>query len=106
MNYTKGPWEILPERKTSEGRIWAITAWVDGEHCGMVGMQNCRIVDVYSLEGNARLIAAAPELYEACKALSEAVRALREGQRGGGTMGKISLADDIAQAALNKARGK
>ena len=54
---------------------------------------------------NARLIAAAPELLEACRLLMRA-EPMQQGERNGAIMGRISTAIDAARAALEKATGK
>lgn len=66
--YTPGPWRAIGERNWNEPRVSAIdpdtgryslvatVAWREGEH-----------------NANARLIAAAPQLYEALRALVEHV---------------------------------
>ena len=54
---------------------------------------------------NARLIAAAPEMLEALKVAAESGQELRDGKRGGGTMGRASGALDVILAAIAKAEG-
>ncbi len=63
--HTPGPWKALSQhyrngQTLTEGNHW----WVEGPH-GTIGMdeRTCE-----SAEKNARLMAAAPDLYAACKA--------------------------------------
>jgi len=64
---------------------------VEGELCG-----NCM----------ATVREAAPVILAALKALSNAVAPTREGKRDGGTFGNLSLADDVARAAIAKAEAQ
>lgn len=84
------------------------TSWKIGTCCSqhIVNEKMKVIADVEGSESDARLIAAAPELLDALKELSNAVSALREGKRDGGTFGRVSMADDLAKQAIAKAEGK
>jgi hypothetical protein len=62
--------------------------------------------DSISELANARLIASAPELLEACKALKALSERFKNGDRSGAIMGGISLAMDKALEAIAKAEGK
>lgn len=57
-----------------------------------------------SNDADAHLIAAAPDLLAACKALMLA-EGMQSGKRDGVTMGLISSAIDAARAAIAKAQG-
>ncbi len=69
MNYTKGPWVVDSEEKHAMGgeRVFKIVS--DRPYGGLIAEASAWWVDTKSAEANARLIAAAPELYEAAKAL-------------------------------------
>lgn len=68
--HTLGPWIMYPLK----GNDWGINGFhkVDGFH----NAQDCMLASVYSVEANARLIAAAPDLLEACMTAMPAVIAL------------------------------
>ena len=51
---------------------------------------------------NGRLMAAAPDLLDALLAFRSAAADLNAGRRDGGTMGRISIADDQAAEILNR----
>lgn len=63
-------------------------------------------------EHNARLIAAAPELLEACKAQAEELKALREwvaetyGQTKAAPVTGAAVAEQLGRAAIAKATGE
>lgn len=88
--HTKGPWEIETKgsRHFIDGADQLTVAYVD----------RAGVRDRQEIEANARLIAAAPELLAALKAIADYV-AVMHGHRGG----------DISQyaiAAINKAEGR
>lgn len=85
--YTPGPWKA----EKYQDRI-AIQK-TSGVHIAQV-----MLVD------DAALIAAGPELLEACQAIMKA-EAMQQGKRDGGTMAAISIAIDSARAAIAKAEG-
>ena len=59
MKHTPGPWAIGLETDENDGHGQIISP--EGEHIASVSM--------YPIVANARLLAAAPELLEACKAM-------------------------------------
>lgn len=63
MTHTPGPWRLTDEVQTDRGRTWGINAWEDTS--GITG--DARLAEVFSIVENARLVAAAPDLMEACK---------------------------------------
>ena len=67
MNYTKGGWRLVPEQP-NRGRVCVY----DGEgrmsiYALFGNFEKCKPLPVEEAEANARLVAAAPELYEALK---------------------------------------
>jgi hypothetical protein len=101
---TPGPWRIYgPQPDTLGGRRLAILA---GTGKARFGVADIRIIDpndALEASANARLIAAAPELFEALRKLSFAA------QTSGGTAGRdeaLVAAINEADAALAKARGQ
>ena len=56
--HTPGPWEVHKMTSTYQIPIWAESKWIGNIDAG---------IDADIAEANARLIAAAPELLEACK---------------------------------------
>lgn len=91
--HTPGPWaisgdETVTVRDTQDGYV-ALLGWLKGRHIGP-----CRsAAEVYA---NARLIAAAPELLEACEGL------LGLAERDGW----LHVAVNAARAAIAKAKGE
>ena len=102
-NFTPGPWKISRTagrrhdlRRTISSSIYSKPGITDGRDC---------IVEVFGLsientEANAHLIAAAPELYKACKMAIEATGGSKHWQ---GETEKFLLA---METALAKAEGK
>jgi hypothetical protein len=93
--HTQGPWKAYFYAKDSYGRIVATVGANDG--CNRI----CEITPIAlpesEVEANVRLIAAAPDLLAALKAISDYV-AVMHGHRGG----DIS---EYATAAIRKAEG-
>lgn len=97
QTHTKGPWKVL-ENARGNGRICVTTANgapVQAVICE-IDVKSVAIDDATRL-ANARLIAAAPDLLAALKAISDYV-AVMHGHRGG----DIS---EYATAAIRKAEG-
>ncbi len=88
MNYTKGNWTIQDKNKYETSHI----------ECGIYRI--CRIADNREYKANARLIAAAPDMYEALKALCEWLDT--DDIRPNG----MYITINEAKQALNKAEGK
>lgn len=101
-SFSPGPWEVVPSGSID----------TDGDAIRAVGDGTTFIAeDVYG--ANARLIAAAPELYEALDALLGVVRArqLSPALLPGGVVDVAAMAYadtvlTVARAALAKAEGK
>jgi hypothetical protein len=104
--HTPGPWRI------SNGNFANLIEGYSGRHHGewddgfraVASAQHCEPTGNYvnereNAEANARLIAAAPELLEACSLLLEALRSSNVSN------GLIRSAEDAARAAIAKARG-
>lgn len=88
--FTKGPWRIA-----GKGTIRAGDGWI-----GRIHWRN--------RDANARLIAAAPDMYEALKAAVESGLVPKSSVSDGGACGhseQVRVADMI-RAALSKAEGK
>ena len=106
--WTPGPWEIKP---TLDGD--AMILGTNGDKSEYVGTVTLRQIacPFPALEewikekrmANARLIAAAPDLYEACEAALEHLLYLRRMVRGPRVSGKTI---ELLEAALRKARGE
>jgi len=103
--HTPAPW-ILGEPLPDENRIQIMKkdaprpddiapTWV---------VANVNLCMGQESEANARLIAHAPDLLDACKALLKA-EAMQQGERNGYIMGIISQAIDKARAAIANAEG-
>ena len=100
IKHTPGPWEACHDGKCSCGMVWSIP----GDFPVAAALSVCRMWETYNLgtglkpqsgelEANARLIAAAPELLAACKALMNAQEA-----------DEWSMAIDMGCAAVEKAK--
>ena len=109
--HTPGPWSIAEGRKLQQAIIMtggipiiAMSQKWD-EDCALFNLpDNPSFGDKDVTLANAKLIAAAPELLEACKMIMEA-EAMQHGDRTGGTMARISLAINAARTAIAKAEG-
>jgi len=111
--------KFTPERKwraakgdvLNPARPWGIVQDLTPEECAEAGIDAGTVVVAEVTiasggeEADAHLLAAAPDLYAACKALAEVSAAFQSGKRDGATMGMVSLAMDSARAALSKAEG-
>lgn len=80
MSHTPGPWFVFPH---GEERMW---------HVGPAQHSVVFVREVDDAEANARLIAAAPDLLEACEMLRE----VADG----------SWSRNLLDAAIKKARGE
>ena len=102
--HTKGPWHLDPDGYCEY--IW-------GPNNEMVAQIRGVGADL-PREANARLIAAAPDLLEACEAIfklvdsGELVRSTAHDHEGGWAMRQIPLVKGLQQleAAIRKAEGK
>ena len=105
--FTPGPWLAMPDPRYIDN--WQITAKTDGWVAGGECPDGWFIADVHAgaganvegAEGNARLIAAAPDLLEALEALAFEVRCNREPNAG-----PLHMALSRADAVIVKARGQ
>jgi hypothetical protein len=96
--HTPGPWEI-EEREHSRRQVirtkqGVITELINYGHAGGINA----VCFIEELRANARLIAAAPDLLEACRAIA----ALMDGQG----RRNLPLVSGMARAAIAKAEGK
>lgn len=107
VKHSPTPWEFSADDKLNSQRAFGIVRSLpEGEsqepgHTEVVA----EVCDGPTAEADARLIAAAPDLLAACKALMLA-EGMQSGKRDGGTMGLISSAIDSARAAIRKAGGE
>ena len=92
--HTPGPWSCYFNPITGKGSV------------SIDPLGSCKpLLNKPINAGDARLIAASPELLEACIALMKAEPMQTLGKRDGGTLGQISSAIDLARAAIAKATG-
>lgn len=99
--HTPGPWIIFADQGSA---VAVLPAMRPGEVCSFEGS------GLPNKEANARLIAAAPDLYEAARALVEAEDALLAELRAAGEMPDLtekpwSLVDAL-RTAIAKAEGR
>jgi len=85
MTHTPGPWRMCAMTETDRGRMWGING--DEGTSGLSG--DARLAEVFSIEANAKLVAAAPELLAALKRIDEIA----------GFRGFVDI-DDICLAAI------
>ena len=64
--YTPGPWEV--------GRFSGDTVWAEGGHTLLASCNYLPEGEIETEKANARLIAAAPQIFEALKAMVKAGR--------------------------------
>jgi hypothetical protein len=73
--YTKGPWRAVETRGAMNFPIIAIEECISGHYLQVASVSNSTAaaakIPVDAIEANARLMAAAPELLEALKAIFE-----------------------------------
>jgi len=100
MAHTPGPW-VTSDTKFANGiRTEVEPAYECGPICSCIRTVNPRKVRTWDeVDANAKLIAAAPELLDACKA------ALAKEQEGAFRVTADELGD-ILRAAIHKAEGK
>lgn len=98
MNHTPGPWKPCGFENLTVN---------DSEGNTLVACPGSSTGTLIEMKGNAHLIAAAPELLEALKALIEADHNIQEnkGLRSDQAMYRIA-ALDMAERAIAKAEGK
>lgn len=75
--HTPGPWNVKAEnsgyRIITSDHFKCLVGWISPASCSIVG-RGTRCIKDDELKANARLIAAAPELFEELKALLEFAR--------------------------------
>lgn len=86
--HTPGPWEA-----DQVGQVW-----------GKINNRDVRVADMgsFNMNANARLIAAAPELLEACRHAEAILGRIIEGKE----WGAIEEYADTVRAAIAKAEGR
>jgi hypothetical protein len=96
-NWTPGPWQALPWEADNGGTDWNVWGPKQTNHIG-----DDNLSGDYGSEHDARLIACAPELYEA---LSDFVQMGEQYDWDKATTGRDIIMKN-ARAALRKARGE
>ena len=74
MNHTPGPWELGPAGFEGNPPYVNIYQEGDDDDALFIGTVGAEEVDEETAEANARLIAAAPELLQACQTMLKAYR--------------------------------
>ncbi|SRR5579885_2448370 len=97
--FTPGPWEYRRDKETDRHYVGCGIYCIVNDAFATRETKNCGQVE---REANARLIAAAPELYEALKQLVEQYGLMPDGPLGRGLTNGAFL---DARAALQKADG-
>jgi len=100
--HTPGPWQRLLAHEAKDKRppynVWTIVGNTDADE-----RKQSTIATTITDDADARLIAAAPELLEACEALM--TRFVGDGNSQN-CAGPAGAAADKARAAIQKARGQ
>lgn len=110
MNYTKGEWKLndtaFSRYSTYRGKVSGARTFVVNE--GLEQIAEAQGSTQIEAEANAHLIAAAPEMYEACKRAYRAiVNHHVDGERIAGTICEYCKGElDLLTQALAKADGK
>ena len=102
MTHTPGPWRVCQMEVTNRGKMWGING--DEGTSGLSG--DARLAEVFSIEANAKLVAAAPELLAALKECVPWLESMPLAT--GDQLLRDKAARDLynAQAAIAKAEGK
>ena len=110
---TPGPWKYLVTHPLS-GDAWFVIADKDGrgpimdvggkDKSGQIAEAKYLITDPQEIESNARLIAAAPEMLEACEAAFNWLNVY--GEHSSFQFGSEQKLHDILHAAIAKAKGE
>ena len=109
LAHTPGPWFHIPRARDGHCDLVSIREGRADAAFIQIGSPVCErpILD-YPHDNvqtaNARLVAAAPELLEACRLLMKG-EPMQQGERNGYIMGALSTAIDAARAAIAKAEG-
>ena len=111
--HTHGPWKYLVTHPLS-GDAWFVIADKDGrgpimdvggkDKSGQIAEAKYLITDPQEIESNARLIAAAPEMLEACEAAFNWLNVY--GEHSSFQFGSEQKLHDILHAAIAKAKGE
>lgn len=99
--FTPGPWATKSARIPVDGEFdWCVSTSIDGADY-VIAEAFGRVAEQIrpNAEANARLMAAAPELYEALEELLQDIQQYEAWQRP-------ARAVDVARAAIAKARGE
>lgn len=97
--WTPGPWEVGQHPAMTTG--WIIRPVLFGSQAYALPQHEGGHIVIRN-EANARMIAAAPDLAEACRMLVESYDA----ETGAYALGRLYEARDAARLALSKARGE
>ena len=98
-NWTPGPWQLFDDERGK--RVWG-----DGRKVAEILEHNMFYYDAEQTYANAHLICAAPEMYEALKAILPYVPISSASEGGAVARSGNVLAADKVRAALKKARGE
>lgn len=109
--HTPGPWKYCTGSHKDScicGLVWAggenVVAMVTVDRCPIGEHNDCNGPPTDQMKGNARLIAAAPDLLQACKDVLAAW--LREANEGDGIMVDDECVLHAARTAIAKAEGR
>ena len=104
--WTKGPWRVDPRHwgdiQAANGELEISASWHEAMIGEVIEIGGRSAPPAHEARANARLIAAAPDLAEACRMFVESY----DIDAGTYALGKLYEAREAARAALAKARGE
>lgn len=104
--YTPKPWRIVDPETDEHGTVSRLARVQGAEHVDDRGRSGCSVAEQVSTIPNARLIAAAPDLYEAAKPLADLISQMETGAslRSGSFIGDQYRMKDVTAADLRRIR--
>jgi len=104
--FTPRPWRIVDPETDEHGTVTRLARVQGAEHINDLGRTGCSVAEEVSTLPNARLIAAAPDLYEAAKPLADLMSRMETGAslRSGSFIGDQYRMKDVTAADLRRIR--
>jgi hypothetical protein len=104
--HTKGPWRVIDPVADADGAVTRLSGVEGPEHLDSTGRTCTAVAAEVSTVDNARLIVAAPDLYEAAKPLAQLVSKLETGAtlRSGSFIGDQYRVKEVRALDLRRLR--